>query len=429
MGLRFIANTVGKAASEVRLFDNQNAVATDNDGHENVLGGARHLSWTQSNQQTRGIGYGKKAANLILSGMEIDDSSVWTATRVTINANDETDPSGESTLDKLEGTGATGGHHVRQTFALENGKSYRIQALFKADELSQALFQLFKSPTAVEYRFNVGGSQISQTNTTARGYDDLGGSVYRHYMEFTADSTGDWDIYIQLMSGGSSSITVSTGDGLHVGEVECYELNQTLLTADHCVIVDADRHNGHQVTVGTYDNKFPYDSTNLFSNTNFAETLIGPTQKDYVLSFTKQTDVEGFFAAFASGDGGSYTKRFGQIYFGEAVEFNYIYSGSGIQFSRASRDSSQVLHEGKYYQLRGVAGIRFAKVTRAELEAFNALPMDEPLFVYDSEGGDDYGELIDEKLWHCIVLSRESRALGDDLFELDVQLGVLMYWR
>lgn len=200
------------------------------------------------------------------------------------------------------------------------------------------------------------------------------------------------------------------------------------LEADCFVVVNADRHNTKSVAIRAWTT-YTGSSSDLFSSGSFAETLIGPSGKDW--AYIHSSVSTGKQAFSLNLDTGSYAKKVNQFYAGKAVVFpEESATFAFTQFFRSKLEDPPVLFHGNRFHLWGRTSLVLGGVTRSLYNEFLALNLKEPVFVHDDSGTSTVGNVIEHKMLHAIVMSHALDTPGaDNLFNLSLQLGILRHWR
>lgn len=200
-----------------------------------------------------------------------------------------------------------------------------------------------------------------------------------------------------------------------------YYINKSAtLEADAFVMWRADRHLTHSLTVLSYSDFTTTADSNIFSSSNFAETLVGANADAWVYEFSARSTKEAFGFRLTDGTGGAYVKSLGQCYFCSAFTVNYPVSMEvkplGI------RDS---VKKGKnFYRVSEQIGIELEGLTDAETVTLEDILTDndgrtieEPFYLYDSGAA-----WLTDKLVPVILGDRPIKKEFNDLYSLQLQL-------
>lgn len=234
----------------------------------------------------------------------------------------------------------------------------------------------------------------------------------------TINTLGDG---INLVSGGRHlSWLTDNADGRRISYVN----RGGGLAADMCVVVGADRALTHTLTISyhnTYDGTYSGGSgaTNIFTSTNFAETLVGYGSQDFVYEFAALSNKQAFSVVNAAGTGGAYTEQLTKFYIGSSFSLTYPKEVTFNPFWASVRVDEQ------HYLCEERAYFSFQNLTKAEIETFEGLykVTEEPCFLYDSGG-----TWIPEKLYHGIVQDVIVQPQFNDFFELRFAMYQLRHY-
>lgn len=230
-------------------------------------------------------------------------------------------------------------------------------------------------------------------------------------------SAGD-EAGIESILGGPRWVSHSSGS---TGDRRYVYINKTTgLSCDYVVMPNMDRHNGHGVTLRHYST-YTASTITDFTTTNFAETLYGPTEKDWYRAFSASSKA-ALAVDLVAGTGGNYTKTVNQIFFSTAHTLNY----PGPITRRPLRTPSPHLYRRRMFQVQEEISFSAENLSRAQVAAFLALPKlkEEPCFLLDEDG-----TRIAERLLHVIVTDYKIEPFGDDKHFLYVNAFVLRYHR
>ena len=175
-----------------------------------------------------------------------------------------------------------------------------------------------------------------------------------------------------------------------------YDEGATGLSYDTVVAARADRYNTHGVDVREYTT-YPGASSDEFTTTTFAETLVGYNSDIWVYErSTQATSLDAIGLILDNGTGGAYTKTVNKVVFANKLSFPNVQS-----FIRTPlRRDTIIERDGQPYQCDNQLIIQFKQVSDADLESFDKLfrVKEEPFFIYDS-GGD----WLTDKCWPVIM--------------------------
>lgn len=227
------------------------------------------------------------------------------------------------------------------------------------------------------------------------------------FAEVTADQTKALNVV-----GGHRGLAFSsstTGD-----RIITYINKSGNLAADTMVAVGASAFNGHQVKVQQYTT-YTSSVTDIFSTSNFAETLIGYQSTDWVYEFSAVSTKQALALYLGAGTGGAYTKTIGQVYFCNALSLSY-----------PADLVVQPLPLKATVQLAGVPfgvmekfNFKFNGVSATEAQSLTNLykKTREPIFIYDSNG-----DWVFDKLLHCVVGAVKIGERFDDLHDVSLEV-------
>lgn len=193
--------------------------------------------------------------------------------------------------------------------------------------------------------------------------------------------------------------------------------------ATHCVVVDAAAHGSANVDVIGWED---YTSDSSTMHGAAMTPLVGIGGRDWVFELTTEfPTAEAYGITFPGG----YAKTVRQVYFSKGLEFDHAVGP--VQFTRVPVHAPAVQHCGNFYKLHATASLTLGPITRAKLDAFNALPLHDPIFVYDDTGVEAYGDHIPHRLWHVIVTGQDSVVNYNDnaaeLIFLTLEVGILKH--
>lgn len=228
-------------------------------------------------------------------------------------------------------------------------------------------------------------------------------SAYDNAYASAGDASG-----IQSVVGGPRHLSWTqsgTGD-----RVVAYVDTSSTLAADTFVMVRADRHLTHGVTVKSWAT-WTSSASDLFASSNFAETLIGRGSKDYVLEFAAVSGKQALGVLLEAGTGGAYAKTLSQMYFASAFNLPNIASVTlEPMYAGYYRNRQNYLIDEQITLISG-------GLTQTQIAAFEALPnlLSEPVFLYESAGA-----LLQDKLYHCIIDRFSVIQATDNLYGVQI---------
>lgn len=167
------------------------------------------------------------------------------------------------------------------------------------------------------------------------------------------------------------------------------------LSADTIVVPNAHNFNGHEVRVRYYTT-YSSSSTDVFSTSTFAETLVGIRGRDWVGEFSAVTNKQAWSLYLGAGTGGSYTKIFPQVYFCQALSLSYP---AGLEITPLPFRAVEML-DGVPFNVVEKITLKFSELTSSEVQSLTQLYKlhREPLFIYDSAG-----DWFFDNLFHGII--------------------------
>jgi hypothetical protein len=232
-------------------------------------------------------------------------------------------------------------------------------------------------------------------------------------------STGD-EAGIENIMGGTGRhlrhVSGSTGDRRYV-----YINKAGGLSCDYVVIVNADRHSTHGVTIRSWSS-YPASSTVEFSQSNFIPIpLAGPTSRDWYRA-QPISNKQALGIDLTAGALGAYTKTVNQIFFSS----KFTLSKPDRPQRKILATPSNVSFGTKKYEVQEQIALPVADLRLSEiqtLERFRRL-REEPVFVLDESG-----VIFPEILLHCLVTSIQVTGVHNDICNAVFNLMVLRYWR
>ena len=144
-------------------------------------------------------------------------SETYTAGQnVTVTQNASTSPMGDLTMTLIKETTTNAEHYVGdRNIALTAGTVYCFSIYVKAGQGNRWLYMRVASGTTANTFFDVTNGQWGNTSAAApvieRGYEDVGGGIYRVWFSFTAAATQATVIRIQLSQ--PNQVSTYAGDG------------------------------------------------------------------------------------------------------------------------------------------------------------------------------------------------------------------------
>lgn len=158
----------------------------------------------------------------------------------------------------------------------------------------------------------------------------------------------------------------------------------------------------------------------IYEQAPFEGPLVGIDYSDFVVAFVPSAPIGAYSVKLSSG---TYTAR--QLYLCAGLEFEA--QGPSLEFQKTPVTDPAVYHKGNWWKLYGVAHFAVTNVDAELRDAYQALPKDDAVFFYDDTGGDDYGDFIPHKLWHCLILEEQITQAFDDLYQIDFTVGLLKH--
>lgn len=151
--------------------------------------------------------------------------------------------------------------------------------------------------------------------------------------------------------------------------------------------------------------------------------IVGPPDRtkkpqDLVHFFSSaKNSQEGFGILNGAGDGGAYEEQVPAAYFDTAMEL------TNPLWPVVERPAYGVVKkERQYFKTERAAQLTIPFLTRSQVEQIKAMDLDEPIFVYDSEGSH-----LHDKLWHCIATVSDV-AEFDDQYRVTLDLQRLRHY-
>lgn len=184
-------------------------------------------------------------------------------------------------------------------------------------------------------------------------------------------------------------------------------------------------------------------ATSIMSWDAYPGSLTSYSTYDAPASFSEPTyGIDGSDWVWAHGVGVSNRQAFGfqvatggtgidllKIYFCQGMEFDY--AAGTVQFQRVPVHAQAVQHCGNFYKLHATASLTLGPITRAGLDTYYGIPKDDPVFLFDDTGGEDYGDHIPHKLWHCVIMGEESVVEysdnSEELIFVSIEIGILKH--
>lgn len=188
------------------------------------------------------------------------------------------------------------------------------------------------------------------------------------------------------------------------------------LSADTFVMVRADRHVGHSFTLSSWSS-YPSTKVDHVTSSNWAPTLVGRNSTDFIQTGLSISATEAVGVLLDSGTAGAYTKTVGQLYFGTAIALPEPLNSTIEETAR-----SESFHRA-VYTVREERSLIFRLISRATLAALEALPVGEPVFLYDS-----LGKVLAANLYHCVITALNAQATGDDTFDVLMEVAQLEHY-
>lgn len=195
-----------------------------------------------------------------------------------------------------------------------------------------------------------------------------------------------------------------------------YKSTNAPQTYDAVVVVNADLHNGRDVSIRDTDN---IGDNTRFSEASFAQTLVGPTAKDFVyLATTPHENVTRVEFRLNS----SYIKTIHQVYAGKSVAVAQVLGYSRTPVSRLTK----VFIGRQMYQIQERITIDVEGVSDELMQEIASLPRirKSPFFIYDPTG-----QWFSEKLFHVVMENNPISKRFNNLNDLSFSFLVLRYER
>lgn len=233
----------------------------------------------------------------------------------------------------------------------------------------------------------------------------------------TDTSAGD-ELGIESITGGPrwlSHVSGTTGNRRYV------YLNKTAgISCGYVVVTDADRHNNHGAVLKSWSS-YPSTSTDAFTVSGFAETLVGPTSRDWYRAFSV-SGVKAVALELSGGTGGAYTKTVGQIFF--STPFALDKPGQPVR--QYLPFPTRHYFKRRMFLIQEQISLSATDLTLANIQSFERIPklLEEPMFLLDESGVQ-----FPEKLLHVIISGFSAQPITHDLFNLNLSLLVLRYHR
>jgi hypothetical protein len=186
--------------------------------------------------------------------------------------------------------------------------------------------------------------------------------------------------------------------------IQYVELGGTL-TANTCIITRADTHFGHGVSIKSYSS-FPATSTTIYSTSSFPASTLGYLNQDWIYEFETVTNKQAFEINFSAGTGGDYIPKVYGVTFGDSLSFDYVASGVTYELYQ-----DRVQLGDRNYKVQDKINVTLEGVTRSQITELEALLKGHkyPLWLYDS-----VGNIILEKLYHCIIPNKLNTQITDN---------------
>jgi hypothetical protein len=185
---------------------------------------------------------------------------------------------------------------------------------------------------------------------------------------------------------------------------------------DTFIVTRADRLNTHSVKIIEWT-AYTATSSNEFSTTTFAETLVGAQSTDWVYEpASAVTGLEALGLETDAGTGGAFTATLNKVYAGTSIELENPVSAGTQPVDRTTR----IVLDTKSYQVDELLTLTFKHVTSAQVESIRNLYQihTEPFFVYDQE--DNW---VPYKLYHCVFAGAPVTQVFDDLYNMTLNLA------
>lgn len=201
-----------------------------------------------------------------------------------------------------------------------------------------------------------------------------------------------------------------------------YSCPSTQIT--HCVVSRMDLFKN---TLDAQDVKLQYngpsyatDSTTLAGDLD----LVGPTGQDWVQSFA-QTSTQ--FRVLFSSSASNRELMVGKVYLSNGFKFNDEGPALGPTLGRRPGerpDYVQPIYGYEPYAVENDFSLSWQGVTRAKVEAFQALPLNWPFWIYD-----DAGDIFEHKAEHVVLADPfEYQRVGSDYFNITLRFRRLAHY-
>lgn len=141
-------------------------------------------------------------------------NAVWTATNLSVTANDTTAPNGIVSADKITGNGVLGGHVIRQTVTFTAYTTYTASIYVKASDLSWMYIYMGGTGITAYSTFNSSTGAVGTVNvgTTSRSITSVGNGWYRVQITATTGATvGSNFLEIALLTSDSAGANTASG--------------------------------------------------------------------------------------------------------------------------------------------------------------------------------------------------------------------------
>lgn len=242
-----------------------------------------------------------------------------------------------------------------------------------------------------------------------------------HWCCGTDISLGPRAIASWLYNGGSGRRWYDWSDSMKskVGLVSHWSLKESGGTAydDHGV-----NHLTDVNTCGSRSGPFVYPEA-IEERYGSTSRFAGPPDRtrkpqDLVHFFNSaQSNKEGFGMLSGAGTLGAYEEQVPAVYFDTAFEL------PNPEWPVVERPAYGVVKkERQYFKTERAAQLTIPFLTRSQVEQIKAMDLDEPIFVYDSEGSH-----LHDKLWHCIATVSDI-AEFDDQYTMTLSLQRLRHY-
>jgi hypothetical protein len=182
------------------------------------------------------------------------------------------------------------------------------------------------------------------------------------------------------------------------------------------VMTRADYTQTHGLNIQSYTAPWT-GGVNEYGDTNFTETLIGPSSRDWVKFITATGAKYALGLQLADGSGGNYTRELSKLYFCNKFDLNDFMGD--VPRPSWSTVYQTVKFGRQAYIVDRQMSLTFGTFTRAQVETFEGLYglRTDPIFLYDEDG-----YVIQDKLWHGLILDYEFTPTGaaGDVFTLRI---------